>query len=380
MAEPLKNSYGPEIAVRIADMIAAVHPTFPSAAFLADALDGYEELELTPRARQIAAALAAHLPARFIDAAPVLVASLGPPIEGDELEGQGMAPFVYLPHVFYVAQAGTEDWETAMWAQHELTRRFTCEFSIRVFIEREPERTMARLREWTADASPHVRRLVSEGTRPRLPWAPRLRRFQDDPGPVVELLELLRDDPTTLVRRSVANNLNDIGKDHPAVLIDVCRRWMVDATTQRKSLVRHALRSAVRRGDVDALEILGFHERHHASIEQVEIGPAVATIGGRVRVGFTVANTGEVPEAYNVDLRIHFVKANGSTSPKVFKVRTIELEPGERADLAKSVSIAQQTTRTHYPGVHAVDVVVNGTVGPAGSFTVVDGSDEETRG
>ncbi len=377
MAEPLKNFYGPEIAERIAYMIAAVHPTFPTAAFLADALDGYEELELTARARQIGDALATHLPERFVDAAPVLVASLGPPIEGDELEGQGMAPFVYLPHVFYVARAGIEDWETAMWVQHELTRRFSCEFSIRVFIEAEQERTMTRLREWTADPSPHVRRLVSEGTRPRLPWAPRLRRFQEDPAPVVQLLELLKDDPTTLVRRSVANNLNDIGKDHPAVLVAVCRRWMVDATPERKSLIGHALRSAVKRGDADALDVLGFPELHHASIERVTIGPAVATIGGRVHIALTVANTGELPEAYHVDLRIHFVKANGSTSPKVFKMRTISLEPGQRTDLAKSVSIAQQTTRTHYPGVHAVDVVVNGTALPAGTFTVVEGSDRD---
>ena len=136
-----------------------------------------------------------------------------------------MDVFIYLPHVFFVAKFGVGHFEASMRAQYELTQRFTAEYSIRGFLERYPERTLARLREWAGDANAHVRRLVSEGTRPRLPWAPRLRAFQDDPQPVLELLELLKDDPELYVRRSVANNLNDIGKDNPTALIDTCRHW-----------------------------------------------------------------------------------------------------------------------------------------------------------
>jgi 3-methyladenine DNA glycosylase AlkC len=230
VAEPLKNYYGPEIPVTIGAMIVAVEPNFPGDAFVAEALDGLQELELTPRARHVAHALARHLPDDYERSVDILVRSLGPPIVADELTG--IDGFLYLPHVFFVAEHGLGHWEASMRAQYELTRRFTAEYSIRAFIDHEPERTLARLREWATDPSPHVRRLVSEGTRPRLPWAPRLQRFVRDPAPVLELLELLKDDPALYVRRSVANNLNDIGKDHPNLLVDTCRAWASDASDE----------------------------------------------------------------------------------------------------------------------------------------------------
>ncbi len=146
-------------------------------------------------------------------AVDVLLASASQPHE--HRASGGMAAFLYMPHLFFVARHGLDHFEDSMRAQHALTQLFTAEYSIRAFLEKHPEATLARLREWTADPSHHVRRLVSEGTRPRLPWAPRLRAFQKDPRPVLELLELLKDDPELYVRRSVANNLNDIGKDHP---------------------------------------------------------------------------------------------------------------------------------------------------------------------
>ena len=172
-----------------------------------------------------------------------------------------MAAFLYMPHLFFVARHGLDHFEDSMRAQYALTQRFTAEYSIRAFLEKHPEATLARLREWAADPSQHVRRLVSEGTRPRLPWAPRLRAFQKDPRPVLELLELLKDDPELYVRRSVANNLNDIGKDHPALLTAVAKRWLRGATPERRWIVDHALRSAVKRADAGALGALGYGAR-----------------------------------------------------------------------------------------------------------------------
>lgn len=215
MAEPLKNHFGPEIPKRIAGMISAVFPRFDAQAFLDEAFKGYEDLHLTPRGWQIARALRRHLPDDFAAAADILIASLGPKL--DRTEGLGMAPFLYLPHVLFVAEYGLDHFELSMRAQYELTQRFTAEFGIRPFLVRYPEQTLARLTAWTGDPSVHVRRLVSEGTRPRLPWAPRLRAFQANPRPVLALLERLKDDPELYVCRSVANNLNDIGKDHPAL-------------------------------------------------------------------------------------------------------------------------------------------------------------------
>jgi 3-methyladenine DNA glycosylase AlkC len=368
LAAPLKDSFGPDVPARIAEAIATAHPTFPVSAFLADALDGYNDLELTPRARHISRALHAHLPADYEAAIDVLLASLGPPSEREPLNG--MASFLYAPHVFFIADYGVDHWEASMRAQYEITQLFTAEYCIRVFLDREPERTLARLRAWAIDPSEDVRRLVSEGTRPRLPWAPRLRRFQLDPSPVLELLELLKDDPSLYVRRSVANNLNDIGKDHPDVLVATCRRWLEDSTEERRWLVRHALRSAVKRAHPAALDVLGFESAAEGAVHDVVIEPEQPRIGASVRITAVIGNAGDRRAALNVDLRIHFVKANGGTSPKVFKLREIALDPGERVTLSKVISLRQHTTRTHYPGDHRIDVIINGAPHPAGSFAL----------
>jgi 3-methyladenine DNA glycosylase AlkC len=369
MAEALKNYFGPDVPARIARMIKEVDSAFDEDAFLADALAGYQALELTPRAWQIADALGRHLPEDFERAIEILIASLGPKLDVAELTG--MDVFIYLPHVFFVAKFGVDHFEASMRAQYELTQRFTAEFSIRVFLERYPERTLARLREWARDSNVHVRRLVSEGTRPRLPWAPRLRAFQENPGPVLELLDLLKDDPELLVRRSVANNLNDIGKDNPAALIETCRRWMRETTPERSWLVRHALRSAVKRGEPEALEILGFVPASGVEVRDLHIAPAVAPIGDSVTFTVHLANEAATRKLLLVELRVHFIKANGRPSPKVFALKKLEIEPSRSAQLTKTISLAQHTTRTHYPGQHRVEVLVNGVPRRAGVFDVV---------
>jgi 3-methyladenine DNA glycosylase AlkC len=369
MAEPLKNSFGPDVPARIARMIKEVDSAFDEDAFLTDALVGYQELELTPRAWQIAHALARHLPRDYERAAETLMASLGPKLEAAELTGMNV--FLYLPHVFFVAKFGVGHFEASMRTQYELTQRFTAEYSIRGFLERYPERTLARLREWATDSNVHVRRLVSEGTRPRLPWAPRLRAFQGDPQPVLELLELLKDDPELYVRRSVANNLNDIGKDNPTALMETCRHWLRGATPERSWLIRHALRSAVKRGEPAALEILGFVPATGVEVRDIHIAPAVASIGESVTFTIELGNQGSKAKQLLVDLRVYFVKANGRPSPKVFVLKELEIEPGGSARLTKTISLAQHTTRSHYPGQHRVEVVVNGRASGIGVFDVV---------
>ncbi len=369
MAEPLKNHFGPQIPRRIAGMISAVFPRFDTNVFLKEVLNGYEALDLTPRGRQIAKTLRRHLPDDYAKSVEILLASLGPKL--DRTEEQGMAPFLYLPHVLFVAEFGLDHFELSMQAQYELTQRFTAEFSIRPFLVRYPEQTLARLATWTKDPSPHLRRLVSEGTRPRLPWAPRLRAFQKDPRPVLALLELLKDDPALYVRRSVANNLNDIGKDHPALLVETARRWMTDANEARRWLIRHALRSAIKRGEPGALGFLGFGKKANVAIRNAIITPKRPRVGGSVRIGFEVVNKDSRRQRVMVDFRIHFVKANGKTSPKVFKLKAIELAPKETVPLGKTISLTEMTTRKHYPGIHRVEVVLNGTADPLSAFELV---------
>ena len=371
MAEPLKNQYGADVPHAIAAMVTAVHPAFNSARFVSDVLDGYDALELMPRGKKIAQALRQHLPDDYEQAVSILLDSLDQPHGRDPRLSLGA--FLYMPHTMYVAQYGLAHFEVSMRAQHALTQRFTAEFSIRPFLEQHTEATLRQLTAWAADPSPHVRRLVSEGTRPRLPWAPRLRQFQADPAPVLALLDLLKDDPELYVRRSVANNLNDIGKDHPEVLADTAQAWLKDASAERAWIVGHALRFAVKRGDRSALQVLGFGKTAQVAVGGIQISPATPEMGGTVHMAFELTNTQAHTQSLLVDLAVHYVKANGQAKAKVFKLKTLELAPGQTARFAKKLSLTEMTTRTHYPGRHQVDVMLNGQALPLGCFELVRG-------
>ena len=366
MAEALKDSFRPDVAVWVADRVGEAHPPFDREAFLRSALEGFDALELTGRARAIAAALGAHLPEDFAVTADVIARALGPELPRDTVEGAGMDVFRYLPYVYLVAERGLGHFEESMALQHALTRRFTAEFSIRAFIEAHPRAPRARLAEWTRDPSPHVRRLVSEGTRPRLPWAPRLRGLQADPSPLLPLLEALRDDPAEYVRRSVANNLNDISKDHPAVTLEVCRRWMDGAPPPRRALVRHALRTLSRAGDPQALAILGFGGGA-LRVTGVSLDPPDPRVGESVRLSCTVANDGPGAARALVHATVHFVKARG-TGAKTFILGEREIPGAGTGELRTTVSLRQHTTRTHRPGTHRVEVRINGVVAAETAF------------
>jgi len=327
-------------------------------------------LELLDRGRHIARALARFLPGSYPDAIDVLIKSLGPEHATDELVGAGMAPFFYLPHTIFVAERGLDHFDLSMKAQFELTKRFSAEGSIRPFIAKEPERTLRVLREWARDPDAHVRRLVSEGTRLRLPWAMRVAWLDTHPERVLELLELLKDDPTTLVRRSVANNLNDLGKVHPALLTKTAEAWLRSASAERRALVEHALRSAVKRGDPRALRLLGFGRKPAVVLENVRFVPRRVSIGGRVAMSFTLRSTARGIQELLVDVAVNFVKARAKTSRKIFKVKRVSLPPGDMVELRTSVSLAIHTTRKPNPGKHEVEVVVNGEPFSAGAFTV----------
>lgn len=255
----LKHLLGREAVECLAHNLALAHPPFNGRAFRRAALDGLEPLSILERGQYLARRLREHLPAHYEEAIKILLRSLTPPLtRTDEL---GLSVFFYLPHVCFVAahgldaehNGGRDPFEVSMKAQHELTRRFSAEFSIRPFLARYQERTLRRLMDWTGDTDPHVRRLCSEGTRPRLPWAARIPAFVNDPRPALPILEALKDDPDLYVRRSVANHLGDIAKDHAALAFDLCERWLAGASEERKWLIRHAVRHPARKGVKAAL-------------------------------------------------------------------------------------------------------------------------------
>ncbi|MEW5853921.1 MAG: DNA alkylation repair protein [Myxococcota bacterium] len=257
-----------------------------------------------------------------------------------------------------------------MRAQYELTKRFSAESSIRAFLVAHPSATHARLREWTRDPNPHVRRLVSEGTRPRLPWAPRLRAFQENPAPVLELLELLKDDADRYVQRSVANNLNDIAKDHPELVVETCRRWAGDASPGRTWIINHASRSLVKQGHRGALKLLGVGARPKVRVLDVRMEPRVVRVGGELRFSLRLVSAAKEAQSLMVDYAVHFVKANGAAKPKVFKLKKVTLKPKEAAELSGTVSFKQMTTRKHHAGRHRLELLINGVAIPLASFDV----------
>ena len=370
MAEQLKTFFSPALVRRLAADIERVYPAFDHRTFVKTATAGLNELELLDRGRHISRALARFLPSSYPEAIDVLIRSLGAEHKTDELVGVGMAPFFYLPHTIFVAEHGLGHFDVSMTAQHELTRRFSAESSIRPFIAKEPERTLRQLREWTTGPNAHVRRLVSEGTRLRLPWAMRVPWLDANPDRVLELLELLKDDPASLVRRSVANNLNDLGKVHPTLLARTAKAWLEDASPERRTLVEHALRSAVKRGDPNALRLLGYGKKPAVSIVRVRFSPARVPVGGRVTMTFALRSTSRATQDLLVDVVVHFVKARANTSRKVFKLKRVTLPPRGEVELRTTISLAVHTTRKPNPGKHAVDVIVNGESFRAGSFDV----------
>jgi 3-methyladenine DNA glycosylase AlkC len=371
LAEALKTFFSPALVRRLATDLERAAPSFPTRAFVQRAAAGLDELELLDRGKHIARALAEHLPPEYPKAIDILLRSLGPEHASDELIGAGMAPFFYLPHTLFVAERGLEHIELSLQAQYELTKRFSAEGSIRAFIAKDPERTMAQLLIWTGDPNPHVRRLPSEGTRLRLPWARRVAWLDTNPTRVLAILEQLRSDPTTLVRRSVANNLNDLSKVQADLVVETCRRWLEDGAPQTQVLVRHALRSLVKQGHRGALALLGTGEAPRVDVTDVRLSAKRLRLGEELRFSFCLRSASARTQKLAVDYVVHFVKANGKERPKVFKLRRIDLAAGESVELTSRISLVDLTTRRHYAGKHRIEVLVNGVRLPLGAFDVL---------
>jgi 3-methyladenine DNA glycosylase AlkC len=369
MAEALKNHFGPEIIRLWAGWLEESLPGFRRRDFLTRALAGFDDLELMGRGRHLGEVVAAHLPENFPRASRVLrrILETAPPPP----EGNPISSFVFMPAGVVAATRGLHHFAESMALLKALTKRFTSEFAIRPFLRHHPEACFALLRDWTSDPDEHVRRLVSEGTRPRLPWAERVPALLRDPRPGLELLEVLKDDPAEYVRRSVANHLNDIGKDHPSHLISVARRWGRGADAPRLRLLRHALRSLVKAGHPEALGVLGFGEPARVVLTESSVRPARVRLGQKVEISATL--TAREETRVLLDYRIHFRKANGGTSGKVFKGTTMELREGESKSWRTSFAAVQRSTRALYPGVHLVEICLNGQVQTLGRFELLDG-------
>ncbi len=374
MAEPFKNLIDPLLVRRMAGHLRRAWPKFDAERFESLALDGLAGLEMKARAMHLCTALEQTLPKDFGRAARMIEAALAPPWPDERLGSadpgrDGLEGWALWPVGEFVARHGIDLPDLGLTVLHALTQRFSAEFAIRPFIDRHPDLTLATLQRWTQDPSAHVRRLCSEGSRPRLPWGLQLKALIADPSPTLPILLALLDDPSPYVRRSVANHLNDIAKDHPALVADWVEQHLPGASSERAALLRHACRTLVKKGDVRVLEAFGIGRPLRGEVG-LTVRPKSVAIGDTLTLEVRLRSGARKTQQLAIDYAVHHVKANGQRTPKVFKGWLLELAAGEERCLVKRHSMRRVTTRSYHPGRHAVDLRVNGRIAGHAEFNL----------
>lgn len=361
----LKNLLGPQAIATIADAGAAATPHFDRPMFVRAASDGLDALSIMERVRHIADALHHALPDDYGATLDTL---------------RAMAP--RLTHAFQaiaitevVARHGLDDFDRSMAALADLTRFGSAEFAIRPFLAADPDRALATMERWTASADEHVRRLASEGARPRLPWAARVPALKADPTRAAPILETLKADPAIYVRKSVANHLNDIAKDRPDWLLGRLAAWPQE-DERTAWIVRHALRTLIKKGDPAALALIGVGHGAAVTVRRFIVEPASVRLGERIAIAVELASESPDAQPLVVDYRIHYARPGGKSAPKVFKLKSFTLAGRDSATLSISQTIRDFTTRRHHPGRHRVELIVNGRrVGEASFELLADAND-----
>lgn len=354
-AQQLKDHLGPAAIRQLADSLYAVYPGFDRQGFETQALHQLHTRELKDRVRHIISVLAHYLPADFAETASILeaVAEIWPQAS----EGN-WSYFAAWPLIDYVSEHGLAKPGLGLATLEKLTPLFTAEFAIRPFLEQHFESTHQQLLHWTQHDNEHVRRLASEGIRPRLPWASQLPALRGDPSPIWPILERLKNDPSLYVRRSVANNLNDISKDHPEKVIKVCQQWLSGADVKVDWVVKHGLRTLVKQGREEVYPLLGFSPE--AKLEQATLNLSTTQLQLGDRLGFTLTLVTTEAQKLVLDYRIGFVGKDGRRRWKVFKWKTIETQKNTSLTLQKSQLFQPLSTRQLNPGTHLIECLLNG--------------------
>lgn len=363
----LKRHFTGDCARRICAMLGERAPGL-GADELAAAVDArVHGLELKDRVLVIAEELERRLPGDYPNKIRIIVDSLGPELGEDQ--GMFTESWFLMPVARLVEVYGLAHPEESLAALEQITMRHTGEHALRPFLSQWHELTMEHVERWSHSPSHNVRRLSSEGIRPRLPWSARFKPFVADPRPVVKVVSALINDPSRYVRTSVANNLNDITKDHPDYAVDTAAQWLAASDTPYTHwIVRKGLRTLVKKGHPGALALLGAQTDPHIKVEDTCISPPRIQIGAHAEIRVVVRNTGTQPREVIVDYQVHYRKARGSLRPATFKLRRARLEAGQTLTLSKRHSFKELSTRPLYPGEHLLVAQANGSPGPKVSF------------
>ena len=354
----------------LADLIAAAYPAFETNRFQKLVLEKFPELELKQRIGHMAEVLKQCLPESFERAVSILVEALPPELDPTKTDDD-FGDFIFAPLSEFVARYGCSEnyFETSIEALKAITKRFSAEDAIRYFINAFPERTNAVMMDLAVSKNYHQRRLASEGSRPSLPWSQKIRW---EPESILPILERLYGDPTRFVTRSVANNLNDISKIDGELVLQTLEKWENSRRQNPKEMafiVRHALRTLLKRGHKEALKKMGFEEPTHVHLDSLKL-PAEVVLGEMLEFGFRLSCKRGPLGKLRLEYAIHFMKANGKRSPKVFKISEGNVH-ASAMHFEKKHPLKAITTRAHYPGLHFLAVLANGVEVARGQFQLI---------
>lgn len=352
-----------------AKTLGKLEPRFKRSAFLADVDSALRPLELKDRIRLLASRLSDSLPLSFAAKSKLLARALE-----SEPELHGFAGAAAHELISREGLASKSDFDRSLGLLRDLTEYFSSEFAIQPFLVADLARTLKFLGDLTDHPNVHVRRWVSEGTRPRLPWGIRLRAIQERPEHTIPLLEALRYDEELYVRKSVANHLNDISKDHPERVVRLLRAWRKEAPAAHREkiewITRHALRGLIKQGHPGALALFGWSGEVPLARKKLVLSSDRVSVGDQLE--FSVQLASRKARSAALDFRIYYRKKNGELSPKVFKWTTLDLREGQLVALTKRHSFRPVSIRKLYPGLHAIGVQLNGIEILRQEFRLID--------
>ncbi|HWZ22387.1 MAG TPA: DNA alkylation repair protein [Cytophagaceae bacterium] len=351
--EPLKNIYSKAFIDEFTSVLKKVYPTLDANRFTKLVFSAnWAEKELKQRMRHIAEVLKQVLPEKFTDASTIIIRCVG------ELKktykGEMSLAYMFFPD--FVEVYGIDDYENSIKAFEKITTFASAEFAVRPFLIKYPEKMQKQMLTWSTHPEAMVRRLASEGFRPRLPWAMAVPYLKKDPTIILPVLENLKHDESETVRRSVANNLNDIAKEHPELVMELASKWQ-GMSTEVDWVIRHGSRTLLKRGNASVLKFYGLTEIKGITITNLKTDKKKIKMGEDLNFSFTmiVKKGAKLRIEYGID----FMKANGKTSRKIFKLSESLFEKGEH-NLSRKQSFRDFTTRKHYPGNHAIAILING--------------------
>ncbi len=353
MAEALKNVYNRRFIARLSEEFELVHNTFDRGQFAQRVFaTGWNQLELKARMRRISESLRFCLPADYPESLELLVTAS---LNMRKTWPQGFELMLFPD---YVEQYGQEHFELSVAALEQLTQLASAEFAVRPFILREPDEMMRIMYGWAGETNEHVRRLASEGCRPRLPWAMALPIYKKDPRPILRILNRLKSDTSLYVRRSVANNLNDISKDHPELVIDIVKPWK-GQSEDTDWLIKHACRGLLKNAYPSAMQLFSFGATDHLKISKLLL-PDSVKFGDYLPYSFDISS--EAPSIGNlrIEYAVDFMKANGKTARKIFKVSESNYSEAKKS-ISRRHAFRAISTRKHYAGKHGFAVLLNGS-------------------